>query len=277
MSQTDRQPPLARLSVRRAAPCVAMAVGLVAAVAPAGTEARPRRHHHTPAEKPAVLVELFTAQGCATCQPADAALADLAKRKDVLALTFSVDIWDFLGWSDTFAQPEFTARQRAYVKRLRLREMSTPQMVVQGAARSAGLDADEVAGLIADAHRSKTPSVVFAKGLKRVSISAGRTDGGGADVWLVRYDPKTRTVNIKTGESRGKTVSETNVVRQLVRLGVWRGAAKSFSLPSYTPPAAPSSAAGAPSAPAPVSSETLKAAVIVQAPHGGKVLALGRD
>ena len=229
-----------------------------------------------------MLVELFTAQGCATCQPADAVLADLAKRKDVLALTFSVDIWDFLGWPDTFAQPEFTARQRAYVKRLKLREMSTPEMVVQGAAHSPGLDADEVSGLIDNADRAKTPTVTIAKGAKSVSISRGYTVGGAVDVWLVRYDPKTRAVNIKTGESRGKTVTETNVVRQLVRLGSWTGAAKSYLIPVDSPPAALGSSAPTTPAPSPspgvqVSHEILKAAVIIQSAHGGKVLAVGRE
>jgi hypothetical protein len=271
MSPTDCSSRLARASFTRVvALCVGAAMGAGSA---SGAWAHARHHHRAASAKKPVLVELFTAQGCATCQPADATLADLAKRKDVLALTFSVDIWDFLGWSDTFAQPEFTARQRAYVKRLRLREMSTPEMVVQGGASSPGLDADEVGALIDDADRAKTPSVVIAKGSKRVAIGRGAA-ASAADVWLVRYDPKTRSVSIKTGESRGKTVTETNVVRQLVRLGAWTGAAKSFVLPPYAPPPAATGAANPAPAAAP---EALKTAIIVQAAHGGKVMALGRE
>ena len=257
----------------RAAICLGAAV---AALSTTSVQARARHHRHTTPAKPPVLVELFTAQGCATCQPADAVLADLAKRKDVLALTFSVDIWDFLGWPDTFAQPEFTARQRAYVKRLKLREMSTPQMVVQGAAHSPGLDPDEVSGLIDAAERPKTPAVTLAKSGKRVTIGKGHAGGGPADVWLVRYDLKTRSVTIKTGESRGKIVTETNVVRQIVRLGSWNGATRSFAAPPYAPTSAQSTAGTSANA-SPASPETLKAAVIVQATHGGKVLAIGRE
>ncbi|MDO9171085.1 MAG: DUF1223 domain-containing protein, partial [bacterium] len=58
------------------------------------------------AAKPPVLVELFTAQGCGSCDDANAHLGRLADRPGVLALTFSVDYWDYLGWTDTFARPE---------------------------------------------------------------------------------------------------------------------------------------------------------------------------
>ena len=60
------------------------------------------------------VVELFTSQGCSSCPTADALLAKLATRDDVLALSFPVDYWDYLGWKDTLANPKFTERQKAY-------------------------------------------------------------------------------------------------------------------------------------------------------------------
>ncbi len=274
MIRTDRPTAFARVL-----PCAQASILACALLLPAASEARVRHHHALAARS--VLVELFTAQGCSTCQPADVALYDLIKRKDVLGLTFSVDIWDFLGWSDTFAQPEFTARQRTYVRRLKLREMSTPQMVVQGAAHSAGLDKEEIDGLIDDAKGPKTPLVTLSRGARRVAIGRGSAHEGGADVWLVRYDPKIREVKVKTGESRGKTVLEVNVVRELTRLGVWRGTGKSYPIPAYTPPSPPAAATAAASPPTTTgptpAPEVLKTAVIVQSAHGGKVLALGRE
>ena len=74
------------------------------------------------AAKPPVLVELFTAQGCGSCSDANSYVGKLAERPGVLALTFSVDYWDYLGWTDTFARPEYAERQKAYVARLKLRE-----------------------------------------------------------------------------------------------------------------------------------------------------------
>jgi len=84
------------------------------------------------AAKPPVVVELFTAQGCSSCGKANQVVADMADDKGVLALTYSVDYWDYLGWTDTFAKPAFAARQRAYAQRFSLRDVPTPQVVVAG-------------------------------------------------------------------------------------------------------------------------------------------------
>jgi len=65
------------------------------------------------AAKPPVVVELFTAQGCASCGEANAYVAKLADRPNVIALTFSVDYWDYLGWAETSAKPEFDEGQKA--------------------------------------------------------------------------------------------------------------------------------------------------------------------
>ncbi|WP_339833588.1 DUF1223 domain-containing protein, partial [uncultured Parvibaculum sp.] len=62
------------------------------------------------AETRPVVVELFTSQGCSSCPKADAYLRELAARDDVIALSFAVDYWDFLGWKDTLASPAFTKR-----------------------------------------------------------------------------------------------------------------------------------------------------------------------
>ena len=63
------------------------------------------------AAKRPIVVELFTSQGCSSCPPANANLIELSKRPDVLALSFSVTYWDYLGWKDIFGKPEFTERQ----------------------------------------------------------------------------------------------------------------------------------------------------------------------
>src|SRR5262245_20529255 len=77
---------------------------------------------------PLVTVELFTSQGCASCPAADNLLTELADRPDVLALSLSVDYWDYLGWRDTLARPEHTKRQYAYAKSLRTYQPYTPQI-----------------------------------------------------------------------------------------------------------------------------------------------------
>ena len=92
------------------------------------------------APRPPVVVELYTAQGCASCGEANAFIGKLAERPGVLPLTFPVDYWDYLGWPDTFAKPEFAKRQKAYVANLAVSEPYTPQVVVDGRAQAAGLE-----------------------------------------------------------------------------------------------------------------------------------------
>lgn len=68
--------------------------------------------------KAPVVVELFTSQGCSSCPDADAFLGEIAKRDDVVALSFHVDYWNYIGWEDRFATPQTTARQAAYKETL---------------------------------------------------------------------------------------------------------------------------------------------------------------
>src|ERR1700760_2940257 len=109
------------------------------------------------AAKTPVVVELYTAQGCASCGEANAHVAKLADKPGVLALTFSVGYWDYLGWADTFARPEFAERQKAYVTKLALREPYTPQVVVDGAIEATGSKTAKVDKLLADAGKVRRP------------------------------------------------------------------------------------------------------------------------
>jgi len=65
-------------------------------------------------------------------------LRELANRKDILALKFHVDYWDYIGWKDKFAKREFTNRQQGYVCSLKGRYKYTPQMVGGGVSHAVG-------------------------------------------------------------------------------------------------------------------------------------------
>ena len=212
----------------------------------------------SPVGRPPVVVELYTAQGCASCGEANAYVAKLAERKDVLALTFPVDYWDYLGWADTFAKPEFADRQKAYVAKLSVREPYTPQVVVDGRAEAAGQRSERVERLLREAERTpRDPPDIRFVGARRVDVGSGRAPKGGGEVWLIRYDPREQDVAVKSGDNRGQTILHKNVVREVTRLGAWRGRPTAFRLPA-------------------TSDDGLRSVVLLQAGRGGRVMAVGQ-
>ena len=96
-----------------------------------------------PASVSPVVVELFTSQGCSSCPPAESLLGSLLARPDVIALSWHVDYWNYLGWRDPFADRQWTERQRHYARALRA-EVYTPALVVNGAHMVVGSDAAAV-------------------------------------------------------------------------------------------------------------------------------------
>jgi hypothetical protein len=201
-----------------------------------------------------VVLELFQSQGCSSCPPANANLNAIADRPDVLALSFGVTYWDQLGWKDTFATPAYTDRQRAYARGLAA-QLGTPQMVVEGREDLIGTNARELDAALRRARPAMDATVTLASG--RVEIGAGQAPKAGADVWLVRYDPRVRQVAIQRGENNGKTLPHRDVVRELTRLGGWNSAPVRFAAPPSTDPA-------------------LRTAVLVQGKDGGPILAAAR-
>ena len=97
-----------------------------------------------------VVLELFTSQGCSSCPPADALLGELVRRPGVIGLAWHVDYWNSLGWTDPYARPAWTERQRSYAKYLR-GEVFTPALVVNGAAMVVGSDKASVDRAIGEA------------------------------------------------------------------------------------------------------------------------------
>jgi len=180
-----------------------------------------------------VVVELFTAQGCSGCPEANRTLEAVANAPGVIALTYGVGYWDYLGWSDTFAKPEFAARQQAYRQALKLRNVSTPQVVVDGRRQLSGARPPELQAAIdaEAAARLHPPEIEFRETGDRVGVGSGRPPRGGAEILAVVYQPGLQTVEVRQGDNRGQAVRHVNVVRQVRRLGDWTGRPVLFALP----------------------------------------------
>ncbi len=185
--------------------------------------------------KPLVVVELFTSQGCSSCPPADAYLGELAKRPDVLALSFHVDYWNYIGWTDPFASRQATQRQRDYSRQLGLRYVYTPEMVVNGSSEGVGVERATIASLIksAAAESARRPGVSIARGSDgkiKVHVAAGAATEP-ATLWLVGYD-REHVTKVLRGENGGNTLHDYQVVRSFRDIGTWRGAALDLAVPA---------------------------------------------
>jgi hypothetical protein len=185
------------------------------------------------ATPPQAVVELFTSQGCSSCPPADAVLAELSRRSNVIALTFPVDYWDYLGWKDTLAQPGFAARQRAYAHLRGDRQVYTPQLVVNGRKPCVGSDRAQIERYITPGgsdYAALPADVSLSERDGKVLIKVTGEFGSVAAVWVLPI-LRSQSVEIGRGENRGRTVTYANVVRGMNRLGDWHGGDAQFEAP----------------------------------------------
>lgn len=172
-----------------------------------------------------IVVELFTAQGCDTCPPAEDMLGDLQARPDVLVLSWHVDYWDYLGWTDSFARPEFSQRQKGYNLSRGARSLFTPQMIVAG---EVPLDEPNPAALMTAVkhERAEGDHVAISRrdkdGRSEIELTPLTALPGEIAVQLIRYLPA-RTVDIAGGENVGRHLNMHNIVVSNEILARWDG------------------------------------------------------
>jgi hypothetical protein len=175
-----------------------------------------------------VIVELFTSEGCSSCPPADALLAQLVASPqpgiEVIALGQHVDYWDRLGWKDRFSSAALTSRQQVYGTRFNTESIYTPQMVVDGRQEFVGSDA-------AAARKAIERAGAVPHGVVRITLEAGSQDhlavsvaiadlppiarGDRADVLVAVTEDGLRS-EVKSGENRGRSLAHAAVVRQMI-------------------------------------------------------------
>ncbi len=228
-----------------------IALGLVALAAGWGLPAAAQ-------EAAPVVVELYTSQGCNSCPPADALLGEIARQPGVIALSFHVDYWNYLGWHDPFSNKKFTYRQKEYAMALRQTGVYTPQVVVQGRRGEVGSDRRSVMQAIADARKAKPGATVVLEKIEgsRLRVVVNAVNGAkGANVYLALFDRRHAT-KIPRGENEGKTLTNHHVVREWKKLGQLEAEKAEFAI----------TAAGE------AGEKRSGAAVIVQHGKGGAIL-----
>jgi hypothetical protein len=186
-------------------------------------------------KRPVAVVELFTSQGCNSCPPADEVLADLGRDHDVVTLAYHVDYWDYLGWQDTLANADNTARQHEYARAFGNRSVYTPQAVVNGRRQLNGAKRGKVEGAIAQMAGTAEGMTVDVEASYKgdmlvIETGAAPAPAGGAQVVIVYFNPPTE-VAIGRGENSGRTFTYRHAVSSFHSAGMWHGKAKNFELP----------------------------------------------
>ncbi len=211
--------------------------------------------HAQTTERAQAVVELYTSQGCSQCPRANRLLGMFSREDGVLALTFAVPIWDYLGWRDTFAEQDFADRQRAYSRALRVRGRYTPQLVINGGAAMSASYWDEARASLDQARQtplSAGPNIsITPLRYSRVRIAIGAGARRTADVWAVAYDRGPVTEYVTRGVNINRRIYHYNLVRSMERVGRWDGSAVYYEYSRCSP----------------------ECAVIIQEPNGGRIIA----
>lgn len=183
---------------------------------------------------PRAVVELYTSQGCSSCPPADSVLYALNQdRRDLLLLSYHVDYWNYLGWTDPFSDSMFTDRQRDYAQRMRERYVYTPQVIINGEhvvratekqriedSSDATTPLHDIVSLMLSPHDPQRP----ASGTVKLQPLSTPDSTSAFKLWLVGFD-REHARDVRSGENAGRRLVHANVVREMIDLGNWNGSA----------------------------------------------------
>ena len=217
-----------RAHVRVMAVAGALLVALIA-LAPAETGHAPSlRTMISTSQSPdtprkAVVVELFTSEGCSDCPPADTLLRELEAKQPisgvrVIPLGFHVDYWDFQGWRDRFDSRAYSQRQEWYGERFQLQSIYTPQIVVDGRNEMVGNDGRAVQHALQQAAERSKADVKLQRAATGDEVQVDVANAAGADVWLVITESDLES-SVNAGENHGKELRHTAVVRWIKQVG----------------------------------------------------------
>lgn len=194
----------------------------------------------SPSDPGPIVIELFTSQGCSSCPPADRLLTRLAgdpKLRDrVIPLSFHVDTWNYIGWTDPFSSKRWSERQQGYARAFRSNRIYTPQLVVSGRTGLNGSDEAGARKRIAEALAAEpagrvTLSVEPSQDRLKVKVGAklSRAVEGPLDLWVAVYETGL-TTKVGAGENASATLHNDYVVRRLEKALTLKGSADSAEL-----------------------------------------------
>ncbi|MGE0282616.1 MAG: DUF1223 domain-containing protein [Rhizobiaceae bacterium] len=184
---------------------------------------------------PRGVVELFTSQGCNSCPKADKLFTEMAQRDDIVALSYHVTYWDYLGWRDTLASKENTDRQYGYMRSLGAGSVYTPQVVVNGQIHVNGANRAAIDESLQESPKGELPvGITVSKAGDSVVIEAEGSPTQASDkahLVLVYYEPP-KEISIARGENNGRKMTYWNAVTEMQTAGMWTGKKQRYELPA---------------------------------------------
>jgi hypothetical protein len=208
------------------------------------TKGKKENSNYSMPEPGFAVIELFTSEGCSSCPPADEIIADLQnqyKDRHVLALSFHVNYWDYLGWKDPFSAEDYTARQKYYAGIFNLNSIYTPQTVINGSEEFVGSDRSKLKKSIEEKLNADFINAINLKAIEHHSgkieiTSLIKTNSAAEQQLVLMLVQKTGTNNIRRGENSGKTLHHINIVRDILYLPVSQKEMQAaFGLPDGMP------------------------------------------
>lgn len=183
------------------------------------------------AEEP-VVIELFTSQGCDMCPPAHILQKEYDQMSGAVSLTWHVEHWDFMGWRDTYAKPEFSKRQYDYNEAFGRKGVYTPQVVINGREQMVGSHKLEIYTAIKNALVGNETPVKVRFGRNGNSVTAfiaGQKPATKTEIFLIWIKQKD-TIKINSGTNIGKTLDYMNIVRNSTLIGTLSNQAQTFNI-----------------------------------------------
>jgi hypothetical protein len=177
----------------------------------------------------AVLLELFTSEGCSSCPPADAFLKALddaghVDEVEIIAIEEHVDYWNRLGWTDPFSSHNWTERQERYARSFRHDGVYTPQLVVNGRSEVVGSSAREARPQIIEASKSPTAELRLSLASRSsqsaevtISVENIPPEAHAAELWLAVAE-RGLASNVLRGENEGRNLTHAAVLRSLTHV-----------------------------------------------------------
>jgi len=169
--------------------------------------------------KPIIVAELFTSQGCHSCPPADKLLSEIVDNKsddvEILALSFHVDYWNYIGWNDPYSSSAYSNRQRSYASKFRNNQVYTPQLIVNGKHEFVGSNRAKW-NTVLKFEKSEKYHIIDFKNIvlekNRLTFKIASVDSK-ERLYNVAIVERDLTKNVTRGENKGRILHNDNVVR----------------------------------------------------------------